>query len=162
MRKLKWGAQLAAAIGLACVCAGAIAADERFVVSADGQEVLDTKTSLVWRRCVEGMQWDGKACKGKATRYKFGEAKQRADAAAPAQGKAWRVPTKDELSTLVIKQKKKPMTDKEAFPNTPPSLQWAKRPGFDDNLNGWMIDFGSGKGFGGSGAKESVRLVRDK
>lgn len=155
-------ARLAAALGVSLACAAAFAADTRFVVSADGQEVLDTKTSLIWRRCTEGMSWDGKACTGKVAKYKFGEAKQRADAAAPVQGKAWRVPTKDELSTLVIKQNKKPFTDVDAFPNTPASLYWAKRPGFDDNLNGWMIDFGSGKGFGGSGAKEAVRLVRDK
>jgi hypothetical protein len=162
MRKLHYVARLAGALVLGCIGSAVFAADARFVVSGDGQEVLDTKTSLVWRRCVEGMTFDGKACKGKPAKYKFGEAKQRADAAAPAQGKAWRVPSKEELSTLVVKQKKKPMTDAEAFPNTPSSLQWAKRPGFDDNLNGWMIDFGSGKGFGGSGAKESVRLVRDK
>jgi hypothetical protein len=162
MRKTGLAARIAAALGISLACAAAFAADARFTVSADGQEVLDAKTSLVWRRCVEGMAWDGSACKGKAARYKFGEAKQRADAASPAQGKAWRVPTKDELSTLVVKQKKKPMTDAQAFPNTPASLQWAKRPGFDDNLNGWMIDFATGKGFGGSGAKESLRLVRDK
>jgi hypothetical protein len=162
MRKSGLVARLGVALGVSVLCAAAFAADSRFVVSADGQEVLDTKTSLVWRRCAEGMSWDGKACQGKVAKYKFGEAKQRADAAAPAQGKAWRVPTKDELASLVIKQKKKPMTDAAAFPNTPASLYWAKRPGFDDNLNGWMIDFGSGKGFGGSGAKEAVRLVRDK
>jgi hypothetical protein len=108
------------------------------------------------------MKWEGDACKGKVTKFKFGDAKKQADAAAPGGGKAWRVPTKDELSSIIIKQKKKPMTDMQAFPNTPSSLVWAKRPGYDDNLNGWMIDFGSGKGFGGSGAKEAVRLVRDK
>ena len=159
MRKWKYTACLAAAMGLACI--GAFAADARFVVSADGQEVLDTRTSLVWRRCVEGMTWDGSTCKGKAAKYKFGEAKQKAEAAAPERGKPWRVPMKDELATLVIQQKKKPMTDKGAFPNTPASLLWAKRPGFDDNLNGWMIHFGSGKVFGGIGTKGFVRLVRD-
>lgn len=162
MRKFGFASRLAVAIGMSAACAAAMGADARFVVSADGQEVLDTKTSLVWRRCAEGMAWDGKACAGKVARYKFGEAKKLADAASPAQGKAWRVPTKDELATIVIKQKKKPMTDADAFPNTPSSLYWAKRPGFDDNLNGWMVDFGSGKSFGGSGSKGTVRLVRDK
>ncbi|HUR88605.1 MAG TPA: DUF1566 domain-containing protein [Ramlibacter sp.] len=162
MRKSAWIARLAGALVASFVGGSAFAADTRFIVSADGQEVLDTKTSLVWRRCTEGMAWDGKECKGKVNKYKFGDAKKLADEAAPASGKPWRVPTKDELSTIVIKQKKKPMTDAEAFPGTPSSLYWAKRPGYDDNLNGWMIDFGSGKGFGGSGAKEAVRLVRDK
>ena len=162
MRKFQFISRLAGALGVSLVCAAAFAADARFVVSADGQEVLDTKTSLVWRRCTEGTAWDGKACKGKATKFKFADAKKQAEAAAPVSGKAWRLPTKDELLTIVIKQKKKPMTDMEAFPGTPSSLYWAKRPGYDDNLTGWMIDFGSGKGFGGSGSKEAVRLVRDK
>jgi hypothetical protein len=153
--------RFAAALALVC-CSTVFAADTRFVVSADGQEVHDTQTNLVWRRCAEGMAWEGSACKGKATRFKFGDAKKHAEDAAPADGKAWRIPTRDELKTIVIKQKKKPMTDAQAFPNTPASLYWAKRPGYDDNLNGWMIDFGTGKGFGGSGAKEAVRLVRDK
>ena len=151
----------AALVALAMASAAADA-QESFVPAADGQEILDTRTNLVWRRCVEGMAWDGKACKGKVAKYKFGDAKKLADGAAPASGKAWRVPTKEELASLVIKQKKKPMTDVAAFPNAPSGLLWAKRPGYEDNLNGWMIDFGSGKGFGGSGAKEGVRLVRDK
>ena len=53
------------------------------------------------------------------------------------------------------------MTDVQAFPGTPGSLQWAKRAGFDDNLNGWIVDFGTGKSFDGPGATEAVRLVRD-
>src|SRR3569832_197554 len=157
MSSIRW----AAALALASVCTVA-AAQDRFIPSADGQEVLDTKTNLVWRRCVEGQAWDGKACKGKVVKYKFGDAKKLADGVTPASGKAWRVPTKDELSSIVIKQKKKPMTDVAAFPNAPTGLLWAKRPGYEDNLNGWMIDFGNGKGFGGAGAKEAVRLVRDK
>lgn len=162
MGKPAIAAKRAGAIAVLCAAAAAGAADARFVASADGQEVLDTKTNLVWRRCTEGLSWDGKSCKGKVARFKFGEAKQRAEAAKPVDGKAWRVPAKDELATLVIKGKGKPMIDAEAFPNTPNALHWAKRPGYDDNLNGWMIDFGTGKGFGGTGAKEALRLVRDK
>jgi hypothetical protein len=161
MKSSGFAARFTLAFGIPLLCASAFAADARFVVSADGQEVLDTRTQLVWRRCVEGMSWDGAACKGKASKFKFGEARQHAQAAPGAPGKAWRLPMKDELFSIVIKQKKKPMTDTAAFPDAPASLHWAKRPGFDDNLNGWMVDFGSGKGFGGSGAKQAVRLVRD-
>jgi hypothetical protein len=144
----------------ALICSIAFSADVRFVVSADGQEVLDNQTNLVWRRCVEGMTWDGTGCRGKAAKYQFGAAKRHGEELAASQGKPWRVPTAGELKSIVIKQKKKPMTDVQAFPGAPSSLHWAKRPGFDDNLNGWMVDFGTGKSFGGSGATEAVRLVR--
>jgi len=35
-------------------------AEGRFVVSADGQEVTDTQTKLIWQRCAVGQKLDGK------------------------------------------------------------------------------------------------------
>jgi hypothetical protein len=141
--------------------AAAQQAGPRFVPSADGQEVLDTQTSLVWRRCVEGMKWDGKTCTGKPLKLKFGLAKQHASKE-KATTAAWRIPTREELGTLVVKQKAKPLVDGEAFPNQPKVLYWARRKGFDDNLNAWTLDFGNGKAYGDGGNKHGVRLVREK
>ncbi len=139
----------------------AAAATGRFTVSADGQEVLDTKTNLAWRRCAEGMQWDGKICKGKPIKLKFVGAKDQAANAAKASGKGWRVPTKDELLGIIVKQKKKPMVDGAAFPNTPSTPFWSLREGFNDNLNSWAVNFGNGHVYGNSGlGKLHLRLVR--
>ena len=148
---------------LVLLAAGAVAAQaqERFKLSADGQEVLDTTSNLLWRRCPEGMQWDGKVCKGKPTKYSFAAAKKYTAAAAKDSAKAWHVPTKEELLSIVIKGKKKPMTDLKAFPNTPSAPFWSLRTGFDDNLNAWAINFGNGHVYGNSGeAKFHLRLVR--
>jgi len=134
----------------------------RFTVSADGQEVTDGTTHLTWRRCVEGMSFDGKTCTGKKpTKLKFGPAKDAAAAVAKSAGKPWRLPTKDELVGLVSKTKKGPWIDPIAFPGTPASLTWATRPGFDDNLNAWLVNFKNGKVDGNSGqGKYLLRLVR--
>ena len=141
--------------------APAAAAAARFTVSADGQEVTDTTTNLVWRRCVEGQSFDGTTCKGKATGFKFAGAKEAAASAAKAAGKAWRVPSKDELAALVIKGKKKPFIDAAAFPAAPAAPTWASRPGFDDNLNAFLVNFKNGHVDGNSGAgKFALRLVR--
>ena len=152
---------LGATLALSLLASAAAVAGERFVPSADGQEVLDTQTNLVWRRCVEGMKWDGKTCAGKALRMKFALAKQHA---AKEKGSAgpWRVPTKEELSTLVVRQKARPLVDAQAFPNQPKVLYWARRKGFEDNLNAWTVDFGNGKAYGDGGNKHGVRLVREK
>jgi hypothetical protein len=129
----------------------------RFQVSPDGQEVADTQTHLVWRRCVEGMSYDGSTCKGKPRKYKFGDAKK----AAAAAGAGWRVPTKDELVALVAKTKKGARIDQAAFPATPAALTWASRPGFDDNLNAWLVNFSNGRVVGNAGLGSSVlRLVK--
>jgi len=148
-----------AMLSLLAAAAASSSAQGRFTVSADGQEVLDSTSRLTWRRCAEGMDWDGKTCTGKPLKFKFAGAK--AKAAASAQG-AWRVPTRDELVGLVdMKSKKKPRIDGEAFPMTPAVPFWATRPGTDDNLNAWLVSFSSGKVAGNVGqSKFALRLVR--
>ena len=146
------------AAALAADAASAPAPAARYAVSADGQEVTDTTTHLVWRRCVEGASWDGHTCQGKATRFTFADAKK----AAAAAGHGWRVPTKDELTSLVVTPAKRgPHIDLGAFPAAPATSTWASRPGFDDNLNAWLVNFSSGRAFGNSGhGTWPLRLVK--
>ena len=147
-------------LGLAAASAGA---QGRFMVSADGAEVTDTSTKLVWRRCVEGMHWDGKACAGKVMKFKFAEAKRHAADSAKASGQAWAIPARTELVSIVDRtpKKKKPLIDNAAFPQTPALQVWATRPGTDDNLNAWLVSFANGKVYGNMGeARFPLRLVR--
>jgi len=136
-------------------------AADRFTPSADGQEVTDTTTGLVWRRCVEGMEWNGSACKMKPLKFKLAAAKERAAGAAKATNTAWRIPNKDELAGIVAKTKSRPRIDLTAFPNTPSAVYWALRPELDDNLNAWLVNFNTGRVLGNSGqSKFMLRLVR--
>jgi hypothetical protein len=129
----------------------------RFTLSADGQEVSDSQTKLVWQRCPVGSKWDGKLCVGKPTTFTLAEAKHASDPASAA----WRTPTKDEFAALVDRSKKKPKMDTLAFPVQPKGLCWALRPQTDDNLNAWLVDFRNGKVFGNTrAARHFVRLVR--
>jgi hypothetical protein len=154
------GSRIAAA-SLLALFAAASGAQTRFAVSADGQEVADSTTRLTWRRCVEGMRWDGKTCGGKAATYKYAGAKQAAETAASG-GKAWRIPSREELVALVDKtSKKKPLIDAKAFPNTPKAAFWALREGSDDDLNAWLVSFSTGRVSGNAGQKKfPLRLVR--
>ena len=147
-----------AALALLAFGAGASQGQDRFVISADGQEVTDTATRLTWKRCAEGMRWNGKVCSGKAMRYSFAGAKKEAANGAAA----WRIPTRDELVALVDKTaKRKPRIDTKAFPQTPSRSFWATRAGSDDNLNAWLVSFSSGRVTGNAGqAKFPLRLVR--
>jgi hypothetical protein len=149
------------ALALLALAACASHAAGRFAVSADGQEVTDSTSGLTWRRCAEGMRWDGKACSGKLLKYSYAAAKQQAASDAKADGKAWRIPSKDELIALVDMAKKKPRIDPQAFPQTPSAPFWATREGSDDNLNAWLVSFANGKVRGNVGqAKFPLRLVR--
>ena len=151
-----------AAIAVFALAAGASHGQGRFTISADGHEVTDTTARLIWRRCAEGMRWDGKACSGKPVKYSYAGAKEKAARSAKDDGKAWRIPAREELVALVdMAQKKKPRLDAQAFPQTPSSSFWAGRAGSDDNLNAWLVNFSNGKVRGNLGqAKFPLRLVR--
>ncbi|MGZ8260247.1 MAG: Lcl C-terminal domain-containing protein [Caldimonas sp.] len=150
-----------AACSLLVLAAAAGHAQGRFAVSADGHEVTDATTRLTWRRCAEGLHWDGKTCTGRLVNYNYAGAKSAANAAR-SSGKPWRVPTREELVGLVDpKAKKKPRVDWQAFPRATNGPYWATREGRDDNLNAWLVNFGSGKVRANLGqAKFPLRLVR--
>jgi hypothetical protein len=150
-----------AAFSVLAIAASASQGANRFVVSADGMEVRDSATKLVWRRCAEGLS--APTCTGKLSRFKFAAAKADAERVAKSDGKAWRVPTKDELVSLLDKTvKKKPLINVQAFPKTPSELFWATRAGTDDDLNAWLVSFATGKVSGNTGQKAfPLRLVRD-
>ena len=132
-------------------------AEGRFVVSADGQEVTDTQAKLVWQRCAVGQKWDGTTCAGKATKITLDKAKEMGAAMSPAL----RLPTKEELVSIVDKSQKKPAIDKVAFPGTPAAIFWSTRPDASNALDAWLVDFKNGRVFGNTHkAKYMVRLVR--
>ena len=161
LRLAAFGPRIAAFAFLALV-ASASQAQGRFTISSDGQEVTDTTTKLAWRRCADGLRWDGKACTGKLKTFKYPEAKDAAATAAKGDSKAWRIPTRDELVGLIDKTaKKKPRIDVVAFPQTPSQPFWAMRPGTDDDLSAWLVNFANGKVSGNAGQRRfPLRLVR--
>ena len=151
-----------AAIALLALVTAAVQAEDRFVISGDGQEVTDSTTRLVWRRCGEGQRFDGKTCSGKLVKYKYAAARQAAEAAAKSTGKPWRMPTREELVSLYDeKLKRKPRLDGRVFPGATNGPFYATRAGSDDNLNAWLVNFRNGRVSGYAGQSTfPLRLVR--
>lgn len=89
----------------------------RFVPSADGTEVKDTLTGLIWRRCAEGKTWnnDAQTCDGHATEFTWLEA---LDHVEKNINRKWRMPNVKELYSLVDLEKANPAIDRRAFPHT--------------------------------------------
>jgi hypothetical protein len=88
-------------------------ANPRYVIK-DG-EVYDKKTDLTWQRCSFGQQWkDGLGCVGIIKTLNWDDAQRQASA-------QWRVPTVDELSSLIDHEKTKGeqilAIDEVAFPD---------------------------------------------
>jgi hypothetical protein len=133
----------------------------RYSASGNGAEVADAATGLVWRRCVEGMLWNGTACTGTALLLTHEQALARARDMAN-----WRLPNIKELESLVDRRRINPSIDPAVFPATPASEHWSST-GDVRGAQAWMVDFRSGRanGYvcsicGARGEGRAVRLVR--
>jgi hypothetical protein len=135
----------------------------RYTVSADGQEVTDNQTMLIWRRCSEGMSWNGTTCAGTASGFTHEAALQRAAVQANSTGIAWRLPNVKELFSIADISLNNPAIDPTAFPATPGYDFWSSSPYVGDSYDApWNVDFGNGAMFNQYFRSNTfyVRLVR--
>ena len=132
-----------------------------FTISADGQEVTDQASGLIWRRCAEGMSWDGTTCAGSASTYTHENALVRARTEAASSAKAWRLPNVKELSSIVDRSRISPAINVAAFPATPSTWFWSSSPYAGDSVSAWFVLFGNGYVYYNyRGNDYAVRLVR--
>jgi hypothetical protein len=140
---------------------GASMAQERFALSADGQEVTDSRTGLIWRRCAEGMVFKGKTCTGQALYLNHPDASARAKAASTPETE-WRMPILKELSSIVSAreaEENKAAIDPNAFPATPVARFWTS----SSTGPGYFTFVGFSDGSAGESPRATtaaVRLVR--
>jgi hypothetical protein len=71
-------------------------------LSKDGSHIIHRSARAAWPRCVEGMQWTGRRCSGKALWLDYGEALALARERQKADGIAWRLPLAKELQQLAV------------------------------------------------------------
>ena len=135
---------------------------KKYVISDNQQEVLDTQTGLIWRRCVEGMKWDGKTCSGSPFYGMFQEVLERASNQARLTGKPWRVPNVKELGSLVDSTQTTISIDSTVFPATQNDQFWSSSSYSMDAFFGWMTHFYYGATYYSySEDTGAVRLVRN-
>jgi hypothetical protein len=146
---------------LLCILPVAVSA-QPYVVSTDGSEVTDQHTGLIWKRCSEGMNWDGTTCAGTAGTFTHEAALTQATSQATSTGVTWRLPNVKELSSITDKTVVNPAIDSAAFPVTPTSWFWSSTPYAGSSDQAWGIHlylgvFGPGVRANNGG---NVRLVR--
>lgn len=136
----------------------AVGARQRYV--AEGDEVLDTTTGLVWRRCSEGQDWTGDTCARRATEFSWTGALDHAQAVADG-GAPWRLPNAKELASLVDDTIVKPAIDRKVFPRTSSGCHWSSTHLTRDADFEWTVDFERGfLSAQGRPGKCVIRLVR--
>lgn len=80
-----------------------------------GDEATDREHRLTWKRCAIGMGWDAetRSCSGEVRGLVLNEALDYAR----QEGDGWRVPTGEELETLIVETCEGPKIDAVAFPD---------------------------------------------
>ena len=76
-------------------------------------KAYDKELNLIWQRCAVGQRWEqNSGCIGTPRKFTFDEAQ------ALTSGN-WRVPTMDELQSIIAQYCSEPAVDPAIFPNTP-------------------------------------------
>lgn len=144
-------------LSAACLAASAPSlAQNRFTFNKDGSEVIDKTTGLTWRRCAEGMNWNGTTCAGAANSFTFDNAQVHA-----RTQNGWRLPEVKELESLVDRTRSNPAIDTTVFPGTVSRWHWSSTPYASNPSSAWVVDFTYGSiydSFRGFGL--AIRLVR--
>jgi c(7)-type cytochrome triheme protein len=123
---------------------------QRFIDRADGT-VKDRVTGLLWQRCAMGQSWDGDTCKNdksKQVRSWFSWDSARSQVKHLQKNKlytGWRLPTLDELATIIEKRCQDPTINLQVFPNAPAWVFWTSDELLSNNEYVWRIDFKTGK-----------------
>lgn len=122
--------------------------------------VSDKRTGLMWKKCLEGQ--DLVRCFGQPVLMPWEEAATHAQLASADQfaGFAdWRLPSMDELDTIVDRNCQEPAANLQVFPRMPAAGLWS---GNQTDPVAWSMDFGRGRAFKNlkAGGKY-VRLVRN-
>lgn len=127
--------------------------EDRYEVFESKGVVVDRTTGLMWKRAAED------------ARFTFDGAQEHAKAVNSAGGFAghadWRVPTREELLSIVDPRFEKPAVHPEAFPGTPPTWFWSSSPIASDASDPWNVSFNNGNDYWNSKNNAfRVRLVR--
>lgn len=171
-------------------------------VNIHGDVILDTVNSLYWKRCSEGQEWSlqNQTCVGQHLKLNWYDAVESygswadveslpneyiVDLNLPLPKNEWRLPTIEQLTTLLYCSTKrpqefnpstycegrdyqKPTIVTEAFPNSPQYDVWSGSVGGDigsglDLDTAWRVHFWSGGyTYNWRGNPEAIRLVRPK
>ena len=112
----------------------------------EGRYVRDVRNNLTWYRCTLGQVWnsDTETCSGETVRLSQDEISIAVQQAEHQLGGQWRLPTKDELESLICVECDPPKIRQKYFPNIEREAYWS---GTKNRWNGrmyWSVNFMTG------------------
>lgn len=154
-RHVAWSFVVLAGLVIAVRRVSADAPPGRYTVTNGGTPtgtVLDTRTGLTWQQMVPPSSYTWADAGTYCTSNTAG-----------LPGTGWRLPSMQELQTIVDDSRLEPAIDPNAFPSTPMAAFWASSayayPGIPGGA--WNVDCIDGSAYGGTASTPSeVRCVR--
>ncbi len=132
----------------------------------DRATITDNKNNNTWLRCPVGMTWGGSSCEGISLKYTWTEAVVVVDElnANKHEGRSdWRLPTVEELTTVVERRCFKPAIDLKAFPYSPESGFWTDTTVGGVQPRAWVVHFLNGNQYiANKNQTWRLRLIADK
>ncbi len=93
--------------------------------------VTDTKTLLTWQQTISASSYTWSNAQSYCTGLNL-------------NGTGWRVPSMNELQTIVDETKTNPPIDPTAFPSTPVASFWTSSPLAGSGSFAWLVNFNNG------------------
>ena len=117
-------------------------------------EVRDNKTGLIWQRCSLGQRGD--QCQlGEPLLLDWVSVQHRVES--NTKSPAWRLPTPQELRTLIEEQCSDPSINLAVFPNSPSDIYWAREASGQREIIPWFVSFRLG--YAGVQKQHAMRLM---
>ena len=115
----------------------------------EGNFVRDVRNKVIWYRCTLGKVWDydTDTCTGETVRLNQAELLIAIKQAEQQLGGNWRLPTRDELETLVCEGCEPPKIREKYFPQIEREAYWT---GTKNNFNAkmyWCVNFMTGHSY---------------
>ena len=126
-----------------------IASTTRAQFFEDDHLITDVRNNVVWLRCSVGQTWslDDKTCIGDIVKLNHDEIKIALEQASDQLGGNWRLPTLQELETLVCETCDPPKIKQKYFPNISPEAYWTSKPNFWNRKMYWTVNFMTGPNY---------------
>jgi hypothetical protein len=115
----------------------------------DGYTIKDVRNNIIWLRCTVGQTWDydTKTCVGEIVKLNHDEIEIARTQAAEQLGGNWRLPTLEELESLVCETCEKPKINEKYFPGISPEAYWTQTQNKFNSKMFWTVNFMTGHNY---------------
>lgn len=111
--------------------------------------IRDVRNGISWLRCSVGQTWNlhEQTCLGEIVKLNHQEISIAIEQATEQLGGNWRLPTLEELKSLICETCEPPKIKQKYFPNVSPEAYWSGKKNFLNKKMYWTVNFMTGHSY---------------